>query len=256
MPDEPLEAQEPGGEPAGRPAWLPDNFESPEELARSYGELRSRFTQETQARAEAEAYAAQLEETMQAPEPTADPYQAMGMQSPLIAQYQNAIESGDAQTQLAMTAYIANQIAEQKLAEQAAKQPQGPDQSQVELFALFADQMARDSYETKYGESWDSVRTDAAELLQTMPDLVPDGLTATQAAQRLMFAAEHVRGNRTLTGQGAPDNQQPPARPNNRLLSQTLHGAGTPPPATETDEDHWNAIKSAPVGSYSELRGR
>lgn len=257
MADEPLEASgQP--EPAARPDWLESNFDTVEAQAQAYQQARMEMHRAHQEREQALQYAQQAAEALEAAAQEPDPEPGFHGFNPLVAQYQAAMESDDPQDQMAMQAFIASQIVDQKLNEFTSRQQQRqPDPGQDEYFAIMAENLARDKYEAAYGQPWEDIRADAAVFLATKPELVPEGITPMQAANQLVFAAEHVRGQRALTGQEQPGNQQPADMyRQRRIMAQGLQGAGTPPPSQDTDAERWERIKQAPVSSYNELRNQ
>lgn len=257
---EPLDNQE----GADRPDWLEGNFTSVEAQAQAYAAAR-REMQQQQLRAQEleqqasqwQEYAAELEAAQQ--EQPQQPQYGEGMPNPLLLQLREAREMGDEQTELALTAYVANQIAEQKINERMAAlqgQQQNPqaDQASTEMYALLADQNARERYDAEFGHgAWDDVKRDAAELLMANPDLMPETLSPMQAAERLVFAAKHVQGTRMLTATEQERNQQAQAR-QQRLMAQTMRASGATPPTQETAEEAWARIQNAPAGDYASLR--
>jgi hypothetical protein len=158
---------------------------------------------------------------------------------------------------LAITAYVASQIADQKVAgaqEQLTAKPDSPVMN--EFYALQADTLAREKYDSRYGPGeWDANKQEAAQWLATeAPEMIPETLSPTEAANRLVWAAEYVQGRKHLTADEQQRTQMAVQR-QQRLMAQTARGSGTPPPAVESDQERWDAIKSSPVGSYGELRG-
>lgn len=250
-------------EGADRPDFLASNFDSIEAQARAYNEARTEMgrahaerDQYRQYAAELEQRAAELEELAAQAQQPAEPELPF---NPLAMQLQQAREMGDVNTEMALTAYMASQIADQKTAAlrqelETARSQQGPNPVESEQYALWADYTAREKFDAKYGRgAWDDTKVDAAHLLAANPDLIPETLSPTQAADRLVFAAEYVQGQKLLA---APEQErnQILAQRQRRMLATSLTGSGTPPPTQETAEEAWSRIQNAPAGSYSELR--
>ena len=264
MPDE-----KPGDNQEGidsRPDWLEGNFNSVEAQAQAYSNARAEMHRQQQRAQELEQYVTALEEereqyAAQPQEPQQPEYQAPGLTNPLLLQLRQAREMGDDQTEMAITAYMASQIAEQKIAEAMKNQQpaqQQPDQVMNEFYAYQADALARDQFDRKYGQGeWDAVKADAAQWLATQaPEMIPETLSPSEAAQRIVWAAEYVQGQKLLAGSEEDRNQHAQAQQQRRLLAQTSSGSGTPPPTVESDQERWDRIRSSPVGSYAELRGQ
>lgn len=256
-PAEPLGNQE---DAVQAPDWLESNFTSVEAQAKAYADARAEMHRQ-QARAQEleqqasqwQEYAAELEAQSQQQQPVgAD----TSLSNPLLLQLRQAREMGDEQTELALTAYIANQIAEQKIQEKLGtfQGQQAPDQATIESHALWADYTAREKFDSQYGQgAWDEVKRPAAEFLAANPDLIPETLSPTQAADRLVMAAEYVQGKQYLAASEQERNQMTQAR-QQRLMARTLTPGATPPPTQETAEEAWERIKNAPAGDYSQLR--
>lgn len=259
MPDEPQEAT---GQPQERPAWLPDKFENEEAFARSYRELESRLTQEAQARSEAERYAEELAQQQAELEMQQQQVAPQLPFNPFVAQLEQAREMGDTQAEFLLNAYVTSNLIDQRLEEKLKnfapqQQAQQADPTANELYGFTAETLARERFENQYGIPWQEIRDEAGEWLRARPGLLPENLPVTGAADALYDAAETVLNARiargTLTGQEQADNQQTIQR-QNRMLSQTMRGAGQPPPAVDEAEAKWEAIKNAPTGSYASLR--
>ncbi len=256
--------QEAAGQPEGfdRPDWLEPNFTSVEAQAQSYAQARAEMSRAQNEARQAMEYAQSVEERLsELEEISAQPQQQEHQLpfNPLVSEFQQAYENGDVERQLQIQAFMASQIADNKIAaalEQAKiGQQQAPDRANTEMYALWADQVARERFDTAYGQGeWDTVRRDAAEYLQANPDLIPENLSPTQAADRLVMAAEYVQGKKLLAAPEQERNQYAQAR-QRRIMSQTLTSAGATPPTQETEAEAWARIQSAPAGSYSELRG-
>jgi len=92
-------------EAPSRPAWLPDNFKTEEDFAKSYKESQATLTRQAQElaslRDQQDSFiASQAQETQQAQYGT------------IQTQLQEAMESGDPEQQLAAMAWIAEQAAQ------------------------------------------------------------------------------------------------------------------------------------------------
>lgn len=223
LPDpEPVQARPEPVEEPDRPAWLPSKFKDEQAFAESYGELERRFYELSREKQEAEEYAAAMAEQLEAQEEQYQQPQEQAL-NPLAAQYQQAYEMGDVQTMLAVQAYMANQIAEEKVKAIQQSQPQ-EDPVQQELWAHYTDSVAKEAFEKKYGESWDTIKQDVGQYIQGHMYLLNGAETPAQAASRLVEAADYVRATRGVD-QGAVGN---PAADVNRgkFLGQTLTGHG------------------------------
>lgn len=223
LPDpEPVQQQPAPPVEENRPAWLPSKFKDEQAFAESYGELERRFYELSREKQEAEEYAAAMAEQLQYHEEAQQQPQEPAL-NPLAAQMQQAWENGDFNSMLALQAYMANQIAEEKVKAIQQSQPQ-EDPVQQELWAHYTDSVAKEAFEKKYGESWDTIKQDVGQYIQSHMYLLNGAETPAQAASRLVEAADYVRATRGVD-QGAVGN--PAANVNQgKFLGQTLTGHG------------------------------
>lgn len=251
--------------PPDRPDWLDTRFTSVEDQARSYNEARAEMGR-AQARAQEVEQAAQyymeraseLEAALEAQPQEQQIQDDPAAFNPLVAQYEQAVENGDIRTQMALTAYMASQISDQKNEALKAELLQAVGQKDPvanEYYAMQAHDIAREAYDAKYGQgAWDVDKVEAAQWLATeAPERIPETLSPSQAAKEMIWAAEHVQGLKHLTADEQQRTQMAAQR-QQRLMAQTARGSGTPPPAVETDEERWAQIANAPKDSYSSLR--
>lgn len=262
MADEP---QNQGGQPDSRPDWLLDKFSSVDEQARAYAEAERFTTQSAQEKAEAlrraeeaeayaEAMAEQLEAVQGQPQQFQQPQYGFDPIQVYAAQLEQAREAGDTRAEVMIQAALNSMLLDSRLKDQAQQPPPDPHmvEQQHENYALWADQIAREQYESKYPGSWDDLKPELAAYFSANPDRLPHTLTAKQAAERLIETAELIEGRKLLAGQA--DNQQ--SRRQQRLLAQSLTQSGNPPTRQDDDGEYWERIKNAPVDSYAALRSQ
>lgn len=228
LPD-PEPIQQAPAEEQPRPSWLPEKFKSEEDFANSYHELERRLTQEAQARAEAEAYAESVHEQWEAvsQQPQQQQFQQSPQYNPLLMQYDQARELGDTQTELALQAYVARQMAENVINERFAQyQNQQPDPAYNEMYAYTTDEQVRRQYEAKYGEAWDGIKQEVGQFLANGNlHWIEKSTNPSEAADKIMQAADYIRGQKLLAGQAQADNQLALSR-QGKFLGQTLQGHG------------------------------
>jgi hypothetical protein len=206
-----------------RPSWLPSNFRDEQAFAESYKELERKLEGLVRDKEEAEEYARAMAEQMEYAQQTE---QAPAIDdNPLISQWEQAVEMGDIRTQLALTAYVASQIADQKIA--AAQAPSEQDsiaaQAQAGVFARVVDQDVQAAYEGKYNEPWDQIRGKVGDFLNDNPHWLEGVADADQAVYRISQAADFVR-----TQGDRPEQAGNPPRTSaqQKYLGQTLQGHG------------------------------
>ncbi len=261
---DPLEAAQQPESATERPDWLEPNFTSVEAQAQSYAAARAEMARAQNEAREWQEYAAQVEaereEALTAQQTAATPQLPF---NPLTSEYQQAVETGDYERQLQIQAFMASQLADSRAqaAVQAAMQNL-PNRSgigsgaEIELHAFTADKLANEAYDRKYGPgAWEEDKLDAANFLAANPDLIPEHITASQASQRLVMAAEYTRGQKYLTASDEERNQMAQSR-QQRMLARTQTATGASPPTTPSAAEAWAEIANAPVGSYAELMNR
>lgn len=225
-----LEAQQPD-----RPDWLPANFNDPADLAKSYTEAQAAKTRAEQRAAALEAQIAGIEaERIEAQQTQ----QAAAQQNDLVARIDQAREIGDTQTELALMAYIAQQAAAQAV----------PQQQQA-LPAEFVADYASNALARQYGD-WDAYKDRAAGWLAQNSYLVTDEVAGNPQllAQRLDVAYKAVKAEDLIAGNipaQAPDLSQ------QKMVAQTMSGAGARQPSPDEAAQLWDRIRSAETGGFS-----
>jgi hypothetical protein len=243
--DEPEEEQptetpegEEGGEqeaPAAaesRPEWLPENFKSGEDFARSYQELQRKLTEQGNA-------LAQLQQQYAEPEPQYQPEQAPTPpgygQDDLANAYGEAIEAGDYNRAMQINAYISAQAAQMAMApyiqqQQQALQPiqQAQSQQNAELAVQLVAREIPDFNEYK-----DRV----GEYIQQRPGLLNalDPSNPYQASEVLKDAYNLVRAQEWQAQQQAQAHQAVTADQAKRA-AQTISGSSAPAPGLDPNE--------------------
>lgn len=233
-----------------RPEWLPENFDNPEALVKSYQEAQNKIREQgTQLSALNENYAelaTQIEEMRTAPP------QAPQQQGPdLIADYQQAYESGDYMRMLS----VQDQLAAMR-AQQIVNQALQPFQQQLPTLAeqqkAHAIDYAWNGLKDKYGQDFEAHREAMAEAIQQNEYLVP----ADSSDPRLIASAlENVYKivNPKAFVEPSPE-QQAAQRQADALAmkqqAQSAVGAGGRPMSPDEASAEWDKIKSAASQPY------
>lgn len=241
--DQNLEAQQQEDNPE-RPEWLPDNFNSPEDLAKSYGELRSEFTQtKQQLRAQQE----QVEQLLAAKEeePADDNF---------IQTSQDQIQAAYEQDPVATMAWLAQQAAEAAY-KQHAKANQ-PDPAIMETQALVAGKYAEEEVTARYSD-FDQYREKVAQEITDNPDLYPEDLFKTPAsiAKALTRAYKAVKLDTLEADTTSTVEQQIADQRRAKQQAQTLSGATGRPAPQDSWEDRWAEIANAGTRSFRDIVG-
>lgn len=224
-----------------RPDWLPENFQSPEDLAKSYQEAQRKITElSTQNKGLEESIgnlSAQFEQfTAQQNQP--DPQAVYGQWSEMFEQ-----------DPIGTVAQIAQASAAQALQQyqQQAQQPlQATQQTQSALVAAYADQAMTAQY-----QDWNEEKGKVAEFIQDNPDIFHEGLFAdpTKATKALETAYKMVKADDVLSGNTVAQQQMADTR-QMKLAAQSAVGASGRPDVPGSDQAAWEAIKAAKPSTY------
>jgi len=224
-----------------RPDWLPENFKSPEDLARSYQEAQAKIREQgTQLNAMNDNFSAlsqQLEE-LQAARTQVDPAQA-------TTQWQELYETDPIGTQALLTQQIV-QAELAKARQETQKQFQPTQEAQSQLVAAFAANEVR----SRFGD-WDELRDRISEEIANNPLFADDRLWADPRSATTAFEQAYtiVKGKDFLSGAIQP---QQDARAM-KLAAQTATGGGSRPDAPDDAQAAWERIQKAGGGSYADL---
>ncbi len=217
---------------AEREDWLPDNFESPEELAKSWLESQQALTRAHQRASAAEASAEELARRMSALEEQVQrqPQQPQAAYDPatdmLLAAEAAALEDQDflraGQIRDARNLQL-SQAAFQMWQQQQQQPDTGQQETLNQLFAVQTEGLVAQ----RYGEEWGRLREPVTELLRQHPHLVPETRDPHQAAQAIGLVADMVRAQQ-LAEQRAELNNQQNASAQAKRMAQTAHGGSGP----------------------------
>lgn len=241
MADDPqIQADQP--EQPERPDWLPDNFKTPEDLAKSYGELQNEFRQ---TREQLKAQQAQLEEYLAAQEQQ-QPQQPEVPFDQLEAAYQ--------ENPLGTMAWLAQQAAQAALGNAARQQQEqyAPHlETQNHLLAYAAEQMLAQQH-----DDWDEYKTRVGDMIQQDQGLLPESaLSSPEATARALdrvykiVKAEDVMAQAQNLGQSQADQLR-----QQKMQAQTIAGVAGRPDAPSDDEEHFARLMAAANKGYAAHR--
>lgn len=218
----------------GRPDWLPDNFKSPEDLAKSYQEAQRKITELGQQNKGLEESIAELTtqwdqfvEQQNQPDPN-------DVRNQLLAMYEN--------DPVGTMAQIAQQTAQQVL--QQNQQTQQQPQQDIGLVASYAaDQMAN-----RY-QDWPEYAPAVAELVKSNPLLQSADMTNLQTITQVLEAGYKLaKADAVISGDAAQREAAAAAR-TAKLAAQTATGAtGRPDISPDAAQKRWEEIMSANSG--------
>lgn len=236
-----------GGSGEGRPEWLPDNFKSPEDLAKSYDETRREMDR---LRSQLDQERNQFSEALTRIEAqTAVQPQPAGGSTDLLAAYQQAVAEGDAAAQLAITLQLNQQIVtdalDARFKDIGPKLDQGSKADQELAF-----RMAEERVEREFGDAWEGLAPGVDKLLKERPHWIPKEATVDGYLGVLREAASLVRAEKVLADQQSAERDRAA-----KLSAQTAGSSGVSrfPIVTDEKKQAWQEIKDAPTGSFSEI---
>jgi hypothetical protein len=220
-----------------RPDWLPSNFKSPEDLAKSYAAAQAELTQTKQQMKDLQAQQEEILAQQQA-------QQSTFQQNDIQAQLYEAVASGDPQQELAAMAWLAEQAA-QKYAGQQQAQP-APPQNNVEVLAFAANQTLAAKY-----DDWNEISVDVRQMIEQDPDLLRvDGNTPlAQVVQGLERVYKVAKADRVLSQGESVLQIEQEANRLSKQQAQTITGASQRPQTSTDEEEYWQSVKEQQLGS-------
>jgi hypothetical protein len=238
----------PSGNPDAeeRPDWLPENFNSPEDLVKSYQEAQRKITEETSARKALEQNFSSLSEQVEAlqqqsQQPQVDPY----------AQQQQLAEAYETDP-IGTMAWLAQQSAQQAVqqyAQTAQQQFQPTIEAQMQNNARFAGSEMQAKY-----DDYDHYFPKIQEAIMQDPDLLPEtalqSVATTQAKLERIY--KMVKADDVIAGT-VPQQSQADLMRTMKLNAQSADGAGGRPGSPDAGEQRWKEIQNAPVVNYRDL---
>jgi hypothetical protein len=239
-----------------RPEWLPENFNTPEEMAASYKEAQNKIREQGEAQRRVEMQLAQMQEMLeedrdQRQQQFAQPQQDQNqLREQLMASYEN--------DPIGTMAYLAQQYANQtvearfqQLQQDSMPQARQSADQQNQLMAMTVDRALGDAY-----DDWGEYKEKVANEIQQDPSLLaPELLTSPEATMRQLsriyenvkareVLAQHQNGNFVSNELGSMKRQ-----------AQTLSGQGARPGEASADDEHFQRLMAAAKGmSYASFR--
>lgn len=234
MTDQVEGADLPEGEDNQRPEWLPENFDSPEALARSYSEAQRKITelaQEKKGLEESITTLSQQFEEWTAQQSRPDPNQVYSQWEELIAN-----DPVTAQFQIAQT--VAQQTVQEILKQQQAPQQQF---SMEDLTEFAAERVAREH------PDFQELRPLIAEELSQNPLFNREDLYANlqTTAQAFETAYNLVKARQYASGADLAQQQLADTRAM-KLAAQSAAGTSGRTPSPDDYQQRWQEIMNAP----------
>lgn len=220
-----------------RPEWLPENFKSPEDLAKSYAESQRKITELANEKKGLEesvqSLAAQFEE-FTAAQNRPDPNQ-------IYSQWEDRYNQDPISTMAEIAAATAQQILQQ----------QGQQQPATDMDTIGA--LANMTLAQQH-EDWGEHVPRMKEILASEPVFANDNLwrdlpsttRALESAYKMAKAEALLTNNADLAQQQAADTRAM------KLGAQSAVGASGRPPAPSSDAEEWERIRNAAPRRYYE----
>lgn len=234
MADQDLQLEAADNPEAERPEWLPENFKSPEDLARSYSEAQRKITELAQEKKG-------LEESVQTLASQFEEFTAQQNRPDLNAVYSQWNEMFE-NDPISTMAQIAQATAQQVL--QSQKQPSAVDQNLPAIVASLADQQLDRQF-----EDWGHYREKVTELIANDPVYNREDLYANPevAARTLTTAYQVAKAQDILANATSAEQQQNDSRLM-KLNAQSAVGASSRPAPADDWQTRWAEIQNAQSG--------
>lgn len=228
-----------GADNPERPEWLPENFETPEDLVKSQAEAQRKITEQGQALAEERRAREALEESIQT---LSAQFEAQNRPDPnTVNEYwQNQYDMDPLGTMTQIAQATAQQILQQQ-----AQQNQQPAVS-PEVVSFMADQTMNQRH-----EDWSEYREKVGELIAANPLFQDDRLWGDpQTASSTMNSAyQMVKAEAVLSGNDVVQQQAADTRAM-KLAAQSAAGTSGRTPASP--EDEWAQVMNFKEKRYYE----
>jgi hypothetical protein len=240
--------------PEERPDFLLEKFETPEDQARAYAEAEkemSRMREEISREREQFAQALTNLESLRPEEP---PYQQQQQQQfdpnndPLLQQYQNALDMGDARALLAINLELNRQMTQQAVQE-GMKDLSGRVEKNQEVDREVAITLATERIARQH-DDWDEIAPDVGRLLQQNTEWIPSTSSIDAYEKAIGQAARVVKADRILAANDRNESVR-----QQKLNTQGLVGDSARVMSPEEADREWAAIKNAKLTGYSGILG-
>lgn len=229
-----VEAQD-EGTAAERPDWLPTNFQTPEDLAKSWENANRKITEQGQRNAELEARAARADE-LEAYYEQIQAQSQQGQQETYAQQLAQRWEEGDGMTQLEIQAMLIKQGIDQAL-----KDFQPPQASDRRVDELAAD-TAQKNLAAKY-DDFGEYASQMGEIVQQDPWLknrLSSG-TVREVTDALESVYKLTKANAVMEGRASLDTNLAELNRQVKNQAQTMSGQSQ----RQEETTWWDKIKAS-----------
>lgn len=238
-----------------RPAWLPDNFKSPEDLVKSYNEAQGRVSQLSEKQQE-------MEETLQAvlaaQEAAQQPQEQTGYTP-------DQIEALYEQNPLGVTQWLIQQTAQQTMAQALQEYQQTQTQTltpRLNATDEMAAELANNQLAARY-DDWGSPEqpgysAKVARLIEQDPTLLPEEVV--HSPQKLVAKLDQIykmaKADDLLAGNTEIQDAFAESRRAKQAAQTASGAAGRPETTGETDKDFAESLLAAHDSSWGARMGK
>jgi hypothetical protein len=239
-----------------RPEFLLEKFETAEDQAKAYAEAEremSRMREEMQR--DRDQFTAALQNLEELRPQEQQPYQQPAQQQPydpnadpLMQQYQQALDMGDARALLAINMELNRQMTQQVVQESMkslnsqVEQGQGTDREVA--ITLATERIARQH------EDWEEIAPDVGRLLQQNTEWIPSVASIDAYEKAIGQAARVVKAEKILA-----DNQRQETVRQQKINTQGLTGDSARVLSPEETQREWDTVRNAKLTGYSGILG-
>jgi len=239
-----------------RPEWLLEKFESPEAQAQAYAEAeremgrmreemardRDQFQNALQSLQELRVE----EERMPTSQPLPQTYAPEN--DPLLQQYQQALDMGDARALLAINLELNRQMTQQAIQE-GMKDLSGRVERSADVDREMAVTMATERVARQH-DDWEEIAPEVGRLLQQNSEWIPTNSSVEAYERAIGQAARVVKAERVLSAQQSEERVRA-----EKIASQGLTGGSARLLSPEESQKEWEAVKNAKLTGYSGILG-
>ena len=231
-----------------RPEWLPERYETPEQLAKAYAEAERKITELSEKAKQADAleqnYAA-LAEQVESLQAQASQASQRSQQDPLITGYQEAMEMGNYAHALAIQDQL-TQLRLQQFSEQFKSNL--PNTAPIEeRQAFIAADYAFRNLSNRYGEDFASRREEIAKTLEDYSLIRDEAVGDVRATEQALEAAYKLVNPAAFVDKSLLRPQEDDTA---KRLAQTAQGAGVRELTADEAKAEWDKIRAAGTPTY------
>jgi len=235
-----------------RPDWMVEKFTTVEDQARAYAEAEREMGRMREEMARDRDNFQIALQNMEALRPedqqTPPPQQYNPDQDPLLQQYQQALDMGDARALLAINLELNRQQIVAGVQE-GLKELSGTVQRNQDVDREMAITMATERVARQYPD-WEEIAPEVGRLLQQNSEWIPTSSSVEAYEKAIGQAARVIRAERILV-----DNDRTERTRQEKIASQGLTGDSARVFTPEESQAAWERVKNAKLTGYSGILG-